>query len=576
MWVVCPSAAIAGSGGPPQVLISPLNGTPDASPQTQISFLGAPSSDLHDIEVEGSSSGTHAGHLKAYSTGNGASFIPNRGFQPGEHVTVDALVSDGHVSRKVSTSFTVGSIYTLPSESSGGGGSHSPVAATQAFHSRSDLRPPQISVDTQAPVSSLGDIFITPDSGGGQEGPMIVEPSGALVWFHPVPSSKEATDLRVQDFLGRPVLTWWEGQVIGGHGQGEDVIENESYQLIGTVRAGNGLYADLHEFQITPAGTAFISVYEPVHYNLSSVGGPSDGIVDDGVVQEIDIRTGLVMFEWHALGHVQLSESYADVPHIADHVYDYFHINSVQQQPDGDILVSARNTWTVYLLNSSNGYPLWRLGGKHSTFNVPASAHFAWQHDAELLPDGAISLFDNEDSPPEGSASRALRLALEPQHKTATVVSSYEHPGPNFLSPSQGNVQLLADEESFVGWGQAGYASEFSSTGQLTFDMHLAVPANSYRAYRIPWSGMPKTTPTLVASAKSGTITVYCSWNGASQVSSWRLLSGSKPSSLQPAATVARQGFETQIAIPGSHSYLQVQALDASGRVLASSSTVSS
>jgi hypothetical protein len=557
------------------VLISPLAGTPDASAQTQISFLGVAASELRDIVVDGSRSGIHSGKLQAYSTGDGASFIPARGFQAGERVTVHAVLSAAHKTVAVGTSFTIADIYTLPKESSGQ--TQNPPVPTQSFHTRHDLRPPQVIVGTPASTPSLGDILISPDSGGVQAGPMIIEPSGALVWFKPVRSGTEAMDLREQQYLGQAVLTWWQGEIIGGHGQGEDVVENTAYQRIATVRAGNGLYADLHEFQITPQGTAIITAYEPVYRNLTSVGGSSHGIVDDSVLQEIDIRTGLVMFEWHALGHVALNESYARVPHIPDHVYDFFHINSIQQQNNGDLLIGGRNTWAVYLIDAHNGYVLWRLGGKRSTFTMTPTARFAWQHDAELLPDGTISLFDNEDSPPEGSSSRAIHMALDLQHKTAELIGSYEHPGTRLLSPSQGNVQLLSDEERFVGWGQAGYVSEFSSTGQLTFDMHLPPPVNSYRAYRVAWNGQPTNTPTLVAApGKQDTVVAYCSWNGAADVSAWRLLAASDPSALKVVSTTQRQGFETEILTAGSHLYLRVQALGASGQLLASSQTVSS
>ena len=266
------------------------------------------------------------------------------------------------------------------------------------------------------------------------------------------------------------------------------------------------------------------------------------------------------------------SESYSHVPHIPADIFDYFHINTIQQQPNGDLLIGSRNTWTVYLIDGQSGQILWRVGGKRSTFALGSGVRFAWQHDSEIEPDGSLSIFDNEDSPPEAHSSRAIRVALNAQSHIATLLSSYELPGASVLSPSQGNVQLLANENRFVGWGQAGYVSEFSSTGALTFDMQLPAPVNSYRAYRSPWNATPRSIPALaVGSGANDTAVAYVSWNGASEVSSWRLLAGTSASALKALSTVPRQGFETALYTHGSKLYMQAQALGSSGEVLSDS-----
>jgi Arylsulfotransferase (ASST) len=572
--LVSVSATALGAGLAP-VTVSPLPGTPDASPDTQISFLGVPVSELHDISVSGSHSGPHSGKLEPYSSQAGGSFVPSQPFQAGERVTVTAVVDVGGAKSSLESSFTVGYPYVLPEEHSATSTSPRSTATLQSFHSSPELHPPQVSVTSASANPSLGDIFITPDSGPGADGPMIVEPSGALVWFDPLSSGIEATNLRVQQYLGKPVLTWWQGHVIEGHGQGEDVIDNSAYQQLDVVHAGNGLSSDLHEFQITPSGSALITAFEPIHYNLSSVGGSANGLVDDGVVQEVDIKTGLVMFEWHALGHVAVTDSYSRVPHIPADVFDFFHINSIQQQSNGDLLIGSRNTWAAYEISGQTGLVLWRLGGKHSSFTLGAGARFAWQHDPELGTGGTLSVFDNEDSPSEAPASRAVRVALNFTTKTATLIASYEHPGEHVLSPSQGNVQTLGNEDTFVGWGQAGYASEFSNTGQLLFDMHLPAPINSYRAYRLPWQAQPLKPPTLaLATAPHAAPVAYASWNGATTVVSWRLLAGSSQSRLKAVGDFPRTGFESEVPIHASGPYVAAQAIGSTGQVLGTSATM--
>jgi hypothetical protein len=563
--------AASAASSPPRVTVSPLAGTLDATPSTQISFLGVPESELRDITVVGSASGPHAGRFESYATEPGASFLPVRGFAEGERVTVTAVVVAAGRRVHVGTSFSIARLYALPSESPhaqpvGGAGE------VQGFHSRHDLTPPAVDVTVPAANRTLGDIFLTPNTGPGQDGPMILEPDGGLLWFKPLPAGSEAADLRVQQYEGKPVLTWWEGQFVEGHGSGEDHIYNSAYEPLATVRAGNGLQADLHEFDLTPRGTALITAYEPIHWDLSPIRGPGDGLLDDCVVQEIDVKTGLVMFEWHALGHVGVEDSYAPLPHLSSTVYDYFHLNSIQPQPDGNLLIDARNTWAAYMISTTTGATLWRLGGKRSSFTLGPGVRFAWQHDAELLPEGDLSIFDDEAGPAEGTQSRAITVALDPTTHRATLVRGLTHPGARILTQSQGNAQALPGGEELVGWGEVGYVSQFSAAGALTFDMRLPRYDGSYRAYRMPWSATPAHVPSVVASAGTGASTVvYASWNGATGIAGWRVFAGRSPQALSAVGQFPSAGFETEMIVPGTLHYLAVQALGSAGQVLGSS-----
>ena len=243
---------------------------------------------------------------------------------------------------------------------------------------------------------------------------MILDEDGELVWFRPL-DTEGVTDFRAQRYDGRPVLTWWRGQSEQGIGDGHFVIVDDAYREIATVSAGNGLAGDIHEFLITERDTALILVYDRIPRDLSAVGGPADGAIWDGIVQELEIPSGRVLFEWHSAEHVELEESYADVPQAergaeAD-AYDYFHPNSVELDDDGNFIVSARNTHAVYKLARSDGEVLWRLGGKRSDYALGSGVRFAWQHDARRQPDGTLTLYDNvADEEDAGGASRALVL----------------------------------------------------------------------------------------------------------------------------------------------------------------------
>jgi len=524
--------------------------------------------------VTGSRSGRHYGRLHYYSTHTGGSFIPAKPFLAGEHVTVSATVVGYGPPRHVGTSFDVDDPYVLPTPVP-----TAPVPVTASnvmrFHSQPDLEPPAVTVTTPAADPALGDIFLTPEAGPGQAGPMIVSPTGGLVWFDPLPTGTKAFNLNEQTYRGARVLTWWQGNVVEGHGQGVDLIANDRYRTIATVHAGNGLYADLHDFQITPQGTAWITAFAPQRLNLSAYGGRSDGLFDDSVVQEIDLGTGLVMFQWDARGHVAIADTYMHAPHAAGSVLDYFHVNSLDPLPSGQLLISSRNTWALYLISETSGAVLWRLGGKHSSFALGPGLSFAWQHDAQVLPDGTISLFDNEAAPAESHESRALEIKLDQASHTATLVHERAYPGKGILSDSQGNVQTLANGDDFIGWGQYGEASELAPDGQLTLDLTLATPANSYRAYRYAWNADPETAPALTAGAPvGGRTTLYASWNGATNVAAWRVLAGPSAEDLQTVGSFPARGFETAITAHTSGPCIEVQALSTTGATLQSSAVV--
>lgn len=554
--------------------VNPLPDSYDSLPHTQISLLGAPPSAISGVTVKGSISGSHSGSLRAYSQGDGASFVPSAPFVSGETVTVAGAVLAGGHKRPFSYRFAVARADPIPHPPSLHPSKHYDVK--QHFYSQPSLEPPLIDVTAHSAGTAPGDIFTAPYGGPGQAGPMIFEEDGNLVWFAPSPPEDAASNLQVQQLYGQPVLTYWQGYIPPqGFGIGEEIILNSSYQQIGRVHAGNGYHADLHDFHITPQNTAILTAFEPIDCDLSSVGGPHGGAVTDTVFQEVDLRTGLVRREWHPLDHVPLSNSYSNpVISTKEWPFDYFHINSIDQESNGTTLISARNTWGIYELNTTTGQVLSTIGGKHSSVTLGGGATTAFQHDATVLPDGAISVFDNGAVPKVHPQSRGLIMSVNPTARTATVLAEFEHPGGGLSSASQGDIQLLPNGDFFVGWGAQPYFSEFTPSGQLVYDAHMHSTYQSYRSYRFAWTGAPSSPPSLAAVERGGTVTVYASWNGDTRTASWQLLAGSSASSLQVVAGAARSGFETAITAPAKAAYFAVRALDASGNVLGSSHAI--
>jgi hypothetical protein len=447
-----------------------------------------------------------------------------------------------------------------------------PVVRT--YSSRPDLRPSNLRILTRADGRGSGSLLLTPNGGTADSGLMIIGDDGHLLWFKPI---KGATglDLKVQSHNGQPVLTWWEGTVTSGHGAGVHVIADETYTEVQRVQAQGGYIADLHDFRLTDRGTALLLAYQPATFDLTPIGGPADGFVLDSVVQEIDLADGHLVFQWRGIDHVGIDETCTSLsaPPTAAAPFDFLHLNSIEVDHDGDLLVSARNTWTVYKIDRETGAVNWRLGGKRSDFTSAPDALFAWQHDARRQLDGSISLFDDGADPPVESQSRGLVLAADDIAMTIGVAREYDHPD-RLLTGSQGNLQVLPEQNVVVGWGAQPRLTEFARDGRVVLDAEFPDGSSSYRAFRLPWTGRPTDLPVASVARSMGGLSLHVSWNGATEVDSWTVLAGIRDDRLRPVARQRKTGFETPIGIAAGPSFVAVQALGGNGNVLSTSAPI--
>jgi len=386
------------------------------------------------------------------------------------------------------------------------------AATKPAASTTTALKPPPVTILSDKSGNAGGDIFISPfgDSTSYANGAEILSPNGKrVVWFHRAPAGEEDADFRTQTYEGKPVLTFWQGTGLGGVSTGEDYIYNDRYKLIATVKAGNGYSADGHEFLITPWNTALIISYATATANLTKIGGPADQSVINGVVQEINIKTGKVLFQWNSADHVPYAQSEQPLPAAASDPWDWFHLNAVKVDANGNFLIDARDTWTTYEVSPRTGKIEWRLGGKDSSFKVAAAQGqaldnageiFAWQHDPEGHGNGVYTFFDNDAAGTANTGtntlvdlpySRAVTVKLNFRTHVATLIKSDNQPE-DLSAPSQGNAQLLRGGDLFVGWGALPYFSEFSPSGKLIFNAQFPAGVNTYRAYRLPWNPAPQ------------------------------------------------------------------------------------
>ncbi len=454
------------------------------------------------------------------------------------------------------------------------------------FVSAPGLHPPKLQLRKNAGAAGLGggyifmanffDINEPPLT--GQSGPLILERDLQPVWFQPVPEKDVASNLAPQTYEGKPALSWWQGQVTntGATETGEDVVVNQHYRKVASLKATGGWVLTLHEFLID-GEDAWVTANKNIAKDLSKWGGAYNGALVDSAVQEYNLRTGRLLHSWDALDHIPLSQSQATLP-TNGFPWDAYHVNSVQLIDSEHFLVSMRNTWAVYLVDVRTGQIEWTLGGRDSSFKLGQGASFKWQHDVRLQNPTTLSLFDDHCCQITGggtyvnadAASRGLVLHIDQNARTATLAAQYgEHEG--FETDYMGDAQPLPGGDVFVGWGSEPYFSEYTSTGKLLYEAKLPGSDLSYRATVEPWQGAPAGDPAGAVRSSGGATTVYASWNGATEVASWRVLGGSSVSALTAVASAPRSGFETAIPVSGDHPTFEVQALDSRGRVIGAS-----
>jgi hypothetical protein len=454
---------------------------------------------------------------------------------------------------------------------------------------------PKMIVHARSPKVDNGYVFTGPKVDGPRPkgtyvGPLISDNRGRPVWFQNYPRKIRATDVRVQRWGGRKVLTYWLGQSAKdnpGVGVGTDLILNSHYQVIKRVQSHARQSADLHEFQITKRGTAIVDSYQIRTRNATAEHGARQQKVYDCVVQEINLRTGKLGFIWHSIRHVPLSDSFVPPPEsakgkpLANVPWDYFHLNSVNFDHDGNVIISGRHTSAVYKVDYQTAKTIWTLGGTSSTFKPGPGARFSWQHNAMATRRHNIyRIFDNNWNrvpPKPNRVSKVLWIKVHPKAKTANLVrKALIHPSGKVLAGSQGNAQPLAHGHVFVGWGDADRISEFDARRHQLFNAQFPAGMNTYRAYRFSWIGQPLGRPKLHRAFANGKEQFDVVWNGATKVVKWRILGGHTAKHLHLIGKTLWEGLDTAFCLSPAPAYVQAVAVNRRGHVLSRSRVIRS
>jgi hypothetical protein len=289
-----------------------------------------------------------------------------------------------------------------------------------------------------------------------------------------------------------------------GNSTGTDYILNDRFQQIATVEPGAGYTFDGHEFWITPQGTAWITATQEGTADLTSIGGSADQAVTNGIAQEIDIKTGKVLFTWNSADHASYADSHAPLPATASQAWDWFHINAVSPGPNGTILINSRHTWSTYDVDPRTGKVNWVLGGPASTFTQLAAPGqtlnsygdlFAYEHEPQYVGHNRYWLFDDESAQTSSTGafpanglpySRAVEVQVNPAANTATVIASRNQPE-GLTAFATGGVQLLPNGDLVVGWGTLPYVSIYDRAGNLIYNAEYNGGLRSYRAFLFNW-----------------------------------------------------------------------------------------
>lgn len=534
------------------------------------------------FSVQGASSGSHTGQTILADDRQTVIFKPGRPFTPGEQVKVDvgALNLDAqHDYRALSYTFTVAA-----NQQPGGVGLTNSIPDSPPKSAFPDFLTvpqdiPHFTVTTPSADDAGGDIFVAPffwtkSTVGSYL--LILNGQGQLVYYQSAADAKSAFDFKLQP---NGLLSYFDQQ------NSTFYVMDSHYKVVNTYQAGNGYTADLHDLQLLPNGDALLMAYDAETVDMSKVvkGGKPQATVTGLIVQELDPSRN-VIFEWRSWDHFAFTDSTAS---LTDDKVDLVHGNALALADDGNLLLSSRNQSEVTKINLSTGDIIWRFGGKANQFKLVNGQPFAYQHDVRQLPNGDITIFDNQGTQEKPAPSHGIEYKLDEKNMTATQVWEYTHTPPVFAT-FMGDTQRLSNGNTFLDWGAPSTAdgykwvtmNEVTADGKTVFELTFDQPYVSYRAFRFPWQGAPDTLPDLAfkADPNGNGITLGYSWNGATEVASWRLFGGSSPQSLTQVDEKTKTDFEMQSHLADlarGQCYFQVAALDKSGKEMARSKVIS-
>ena len=316
---------------------------------------------------------------------------------------------------------------------------------------------------------------------------------------------------------------------------------DKNFNYLRSYGAVNGYGTDDHELVVMPDGSYFLigGASQTVDMSRYVTGGNPTASVQDNVVQQFTAADELI-FQWRAWDYMNIlgQQQFIDLTAAS---FDFPHMNSIDVDDDGQILLSSRSSSECTKINRDTGEVIWRLGGAQGTLtfvNDPLNGP-RQQHGFRALGHGHYILFDdgNLHSP---SVSRAVEYAVDPVAKTASLVWQFRDT-PDKYAYYMGNVQRLTNGNTHINWVLASYpkAVEVDSNGVKQLELTLTPGSDLYRSWRSPWDGVVP-VPYLIAESYPDNVTLIFNKFGDTNVSYYRIYGGTAP---QPTTLLATTPF---------------------------------
>jgi len=567
--------------------LSPLPGAQYTSPYTQfilVRFQNFSPSVITNfssfIQVTGAQSGAHPGQTIITKDGRTVSFQMSSGFTSGELVTVSLVpsvpASSGGPIAPYQYQFVIGG--PLPNSAA------APVAAAKPQIYQPDSPPamPQdansasigvagimsngVSVPSDFPWIAISTnnhpdpdpIFIDNRGGGGNPFNVIFNNDGTPIWYSPYPD--ERRDMKVQHNGVMTMLARNGGNHFNGF--------NTNYQQIATYVATNGYGCDEHELQVLADGTYLLVALntETVDMSRYVVGGNTAASVTEQVVQEFT-SAGELIFQWRAWDNYDLLDEQAFID-LTSASFDFTHMNAIDIDTDGNIILSSRNTSEITKINRDTGQIIWRLGGVHNQFsyvNDPLNGTRN-QHAARVVTTNDYTAFDNGNlhSP---SMSRGVEYVLDTNRMTATLIWQYPNPPTSSIfSFYMGDVQRLTNGNTLIDWavGNLPKLTEVRPDGSKAYEMNWVAQWEAYRTWRCPWHGVA-VQPYLIVESYPDNITLIFNQFGDTNVAFYKIYGGTVSQSTNLLATSGVTLKRLSNLQNGSTYYFRVTAVNKQG-----------
>ncbi|MBL0309069.1 MAG: aryl-sulfate sulfotransferase [Bacteroidetes bacterium] len=278
---------------------------------------------------------------------------------------------------------------------------------------------------------------------------------------------------------------------------------DSTFRIVDSVQCKNLYQTDPHDMRWLPNGHFLLLGMDTVSMDLrkDSVGKKFEEVDTilgwRAAIQELDAKKNVV-FDWRAKDHFGMTDADTFLFGILLRMLDMEHVNAVESDQDGNILLSCRNYSEITKINRSDGSIMWRLGGKRNQFTfVNCPVPFYGQHDIRRISNGNITLFDGGQHQ-KSHGARALEFELDEVKKIATLKWSYTY-DTALVSHARGNVQRLDHGYTLVNYGGVGTASEVvfvvvDKGGRKLFELNSPDHLDSYRSFyypKLPWKVNP-------------------------------------------------------------------------------------